>query len=209
VAWLAAIAVGVLVAGARTADPIDAWLIGVIHHAAGTRGVVARALVAPTTPAFVYGVAGLLTVLMLARRRWAVTVLVIITPAIAVLFTELVFKPLVDRHIGGQLSYPSGHTVSTFSVGLLGVLVASRTRRVLCRVALAAVTVCFGAGLVAMNYHYPSDVLGGLCVATGFVVPSALVADAVSRRSRRRATRRPIERSPAGISSGTRPPASR
>ncbi|MEO9110114.1 MAG: phosphatidic acid phosphatase, partial [Jatrophihabitantaceae bacterium] len=41
-------------------------------------------------------------------------------------------------------------------------------------------------GLVAGNYHYATDVIGGIGVATSTVLILALLIDAIAERARRR-----------------------
>jgi membrane-associated phospholipid phosphatase len=94
---------------------------------------------------------------------------------------ESVAKPLFDRRMDGDLSYPSGHTavaVSLLTVAAL-YLAAGRARPVQWIVLglWLSLTTSVAVGLVAMDYHYPTDTLGGVCLAVGIVLPSAVLAD--------------------------------
>ena len=99
---------------------------------------------------------------------------------------EFVGKPLVDRHLAGYLCYPSGHTVSAVSaltVAVLGLSAGARPRRRLLALAGWVVGTCAVAlGLVAMNYHYPTDAVAGVAVVLGTVLPLAVLTDAVATR---------------------------
>jgi membrane-associated phospholipid phosphatase len=57
-------------------------------------------------------------------------------------------------------------------------------------IAWALVMLGTAAGLVAMNYHYPTDTIGGFGLALGVVLPLAVLADVLgARRARTGATR--------------------
>jgi membrane-associated phospholipid phosphatase len=51
--------------------------------------------------------------------------------------------------------------------------------------AWALVMLGTAAGLVAMNYHYPTDTIGGFGLALGVVLPLAVLADTLSARRAR------------------------
>jgi undecaprenyl-diphosphatase len=98
----------------------------------------------------------------------------------------------VNRRLNGYLGYPSGHTVSTASawtVAMLGSAAGARIgRRVLALLAWVLVTGAVMMGLVGMDYHYPTDAVGGLCVALGVVLPGAALTDVLAARRTRRAS---------------------
>ena len=84
-------------------------------------------------------------------------------------------------------AFPSGHeTALTSAVLVLLVLVLrsnlSGRRRALA-VGIALLWIVLGAaGLVRNLYHYATDTVGGICVATVVVLGAALVVDAVTAR---------------------------
>lgn len=95
-----------------------------------------------------------------------------------------VAKPLIGRTLDGDFAYPSGHAGGATALGLvLAMLVASLVGRGW--VVSALIIVAGGAlsggvmgyVLSAQDAHYPTDSIGGSCVAVTAVVGSALVLD--------------------------------
>jgi membrane-associated phospholipid phosphatase len=172
---------GAVVSGGRRAGRIDAAIIREIHALVGQRSLAAHLLVSPTDAPVLFAVIAALLVVGLVRRRWEVAILAVAGPSVAVGLTELLLKPLFARRLHGWLSYPSGHTVaavSTYTVALLVITMgASRLRRSIALLAWAALVVVLTVGLVAMNYHYPTDTIGGFFLALGVVLPCAVLAD--------------------------------
>lgn len=216
--WLVAVLLGVLYANGRKADWFDRVLTHGLHeHVAAKGSVMAQVLVSPTTPALIYLVIAAMVVFGLVRRRWELAALAALAPGFCVLVTEVVFKPLVNRQHGGYLSYPSGHTVSSvsaFAVAVLAVTAGwSTRRRLLAWAAWLLVVVWLAAGLVAMDYHYPTDTIGGFCIALGVVLPGAVLVDVLSSRRAATPTAGPATEPPAatphaGTSSDSRRSAS-
>jgi hypothetical protein len=97
-----------------------------------------------------------------------------------------VLKPLLahPRSTGGwsnlhsinPSAFPSGHTTASMSLALAAVLVAPRAWRPLVAAVFGAVAVGVGLALVMLNWHFPSDVVGGQLLATawGLVAFAAL-----------------------------------
>jgi membrane-associated phospholipid phosphatase len=191
--WLVTMVLGLAVAGDRLPRPFDHAVTHQLHLAIGHR--LAEVLVSPTDPPVMYALIGVLVVIALFRRRWSVAILAVAGPAVAVLITENLLKPLFDRRYHGYLSYPSGHTVgavAALTVALLTVLptATSALTRTLAWLAWAGLIVALTTGLVAMDYHYPTDALGGIGLALGVVLPGAVLADLLSGR---RTVDRPID----------------
>lgn len=214
-AWGIAVVLGVLVAGQRHPGTVDRMLIDRVHATVGNGGGLAALLLAPTDTPVIAAAVLVLTVVALARRRWDVAVLAIATPAIGVATAELVLKPLFGRRLHDDLSYPSGHAVAAVAVYTVAVLAMPSAVARLWRYVAAAgwglLTVAVMTGLVGMNWHYPTDTVGGVCVAVGVVLPCALGTDTYLCR-RRAAARIPEPRShpvrtrPPGTASDLRRP---
>ncbi|PXY32789.1 phosphatase PAP2 family protein [Prauserella muralis] len=125
--------------------------------------------------------------LALGRRRLAL--LALAGPALAVVATTLL-KPVAGRTInGGHLSYPSGHTALLTAVAIVLALLLVRVVRAMRArwVALALVLALgVGAGAAmgwsqsALNAHYPTDTIGGLCTAFVLVPLAGMVIDRVA-----------------------------
>jgi membrane-associated phospholipid phosphatase len=120
----------------------------------------------------------LLSLCCIATRRYRGALLLATGQIAASGLTEFVLKPLVNRTLGGSLSYPSGHTTAAFALAVgVVVLLANRhgirmprsLRAVLSLVALGmAALVAFA--MVAWHQHYFTDTIAGAAVGTG--VPS-------------------------------------
>ena len=116
------------------------------------------------------------------RRRPEVAALVVLTPIVATGLTEWLVKPAVHRTKGHYLAYPSGHETGVAAIALPVALVAlGAGARWLLAAALAGIALC-GLALVAADYHYATDVIGGLCVAASTTVGLALLIDACGVR---------------------------
>jgi undecaprenyl-diphosphatase len=178
---IASVVLGIAVAGARRAGAIDATIIHAVHRIAGQHSTLADVLITLSDTVVIFGGILALMIVGLVRRRWEVAVLAVAAPAIAIGLTELVGKPLTDRRIHGWLSYPSGHTVaavSTLTVALLLIVAGgSVLRAVLATLGWAALSLVIMVGMVAKNDHYPSDTIGGFCLALAVVLPCVVLAD--------------------------------
>lgn len=208
VCWVVTVALGVWFAGAGSAGRLDTALMDWVHAVAGDKGRVAELLVWPSSPPVVYAVMAATVVFALCMRRWELAALAVVGPALAVALVELVGKPLVHRHLSGYLSYPSGHTVSTVSVltvAMVGLATGARIGlRVLALLIWLVITGAVMVGLVAMNYHYATDTVGGLGVALGIVPPLAILTDvAAIRRARSRLDQEPSISSTSPSASGS------
>ncbi|MET8981890.1 phosphatase PAP2 family protein [Streptomyces sp. NPDC004539] len=120
--------------------------------------------------------------LLLRRPRGAV--LVVVAAGTAVVAATLL-KHVVGRTIhGDNLSYPSGHTAFLTSLALVaGLLTAGRPglgkgagTAVVLGAALVAGAV-MGWAQIALGAHYPTDVLGGWCLAVALTPGAAWVVD--------------------------------
>lgn len=163
---------------------VDDWLTGHVNFRTALwfadlgNGPVVLVLVA----ALIVG-----CVLLHIRRGLALVVLASVT---APSLTEWVLKPAVHRTKDGYLAYPSGHATGFCTVAFVLVLlvlgpVRHRFRRrfvvSVSSVALLLAAAC-AVGLVATDFHYATDVLGGIGVAGATVLTLALAIDAVDDR---------------------------
>lgn len=181
-----AAALGISVAGQRHAGSVDRMLIERVHMTVGEGCGLARLLLVPADTPTIVAVALMSCVAALARRRWDVALLAIVTPVIGITTTELVLKPLFGRRLHGYLSYPSGHAIAAVAgytvVALALASTATRRWRRVTAVGWGLVVVIVMGGLVGMDWHYPTDAIGGVCVAVGVVLPCAAVTDSYLRR---------------------------
>ena len=144
------------------------------------------------TKALVYaGVAAgaALTVLVFAalmrlrRRRQALFLALAVAGAIVL---SPALKSLFQRpQIGdpGEYSFPSGNATASMAVTLsVFLLLPMSRRRSLVALAGLALVALYGLGLVVLLWHYPSDVVGGWCLAVAWVTGLWLGLDAASDR---------------------------
>jgi membrane-associated phospholipid phosphatase len=101
--------------------------------------------------------------------------------------TTQVLKPLLaaprpmphDLYVS-PAAWPSGHTTAAVSLGLALVLISTPRMRPLAALAGAAIAAAAGLAVVALGWHYPSDVAGGALIAAGW---SCLAAATVPARA--------------------------
>jgi len=110
--------------------------------------------------------------------------------------TTQLLKPLLSRldPLGAEASripetFPSGHATVAMSLALAAVLVSPPGLRLLVALIGAGYALLVGIALLALGWHYPSDVAGGYLVASiwaslALLLVSALPARPSSRRSR-------------------------
>ena len=110
---------------------------------------------------------------VLARRpRAAAAALVTMLGAGA---TTQILKPLLafqrdfpPMHYMGPVAYPSGHTTAVMSLALALIIVSPARLRPLAAAAGGLLTVATVFSILVLGGHYPSDIVGGLLVATGW-----------------------------------------
>ncbi|MGA2530405.1 MAG: phosphatase PAP2 family protein [Acidimicrobiales bacterium] len=91
-------------------------------------------------------------------------------PIIAVEVVEHIAKPMVGREIGaGSFTYPSGTVAVVAALTAAVFLVTPKLLRPLSAVAGAFVIIGVGWAVLVLRWHYPTDVLGGVCVGAGAV----------------------------------------
>jgi membrane-associated phospholipid phosphatase len=77
-------------------------------------------------------------------------------------------QPVLGPYQLGPESFPSGHATAAMSIGLAAVLVAPARLRVLVASAATAYVAAVATSVLILAWHFPSDVVGGLLVASGF-----------------------------------------
>lgn len=94
----------------------------------------------------------------------------LVSPSLALATCELVVKPLVGRHIGTGLSYPSGSTVGAAALSTALVLAVPRRWRLTTLVVAIGYTLWMSVAVVALGWHYPTDALAGAAWGIGVVL---------------------------------------
>ncbi len=87
----------------------------------------------------------------------------------------------------GAEAFPSGHATSAMSIALAAVLVAPARARVVVASVAAAYVIAVATSLLVISWHFPSDVLGGLLLSSGFffLAVAAVREGAAAPRGRR------------------------
>ena len=117
-----------------------------------------------------WGIALVAIALAGERQRTALAVAAVLT--LAPLSAELL-KPLVAHsHASFEYvsinaaSWPSGHATAATALALCAVLVAPRRLRPLVALAAAAYVLAASVALLVLAWHMPSDVIGGILLAS-------------------------------------------
>ena len=111
---------------------------------------------------------------------------------VGVIVLDPLLKDAFHREaIGGgtEWSFPSGNAMLSMALLAAGIVLAPRSAWLKRAVAIAAaLVVAQGAWLVAIKWHYPSDVVAGWCVATAWVTALALAVRDPYRSAKRAPT---------------------
>jgi undecaprenyl-diphosphatase len=169
----------------------DDWVFRTFYHHIGN--TTARVLLDISAP-MISIVVLLVVVLVAARfRRWDVAALALVGPLAAVFLTEFVLKPIVGRAlhpaaINDSLPlsirsvYPSGHEGTVASTAFVLIIVAAqlpwgrRSRRAV-QAACVVWVLAAAVGLIRNFWHYPTDVIGAICLSAACVGGTALFID--------------------------------
>ena len=177
---------------------ITSWMVGHRSHAFTT---LARSLSTVGSQAVLLPVTGVVAAVLIARRRFVLAGLLIVTWGGAILLYTLT-KSFVERprppsdiwltNVGNTTSFPSGHatqSLATFgALALIGAALMPRTTwpgRALALVLAAGV----GWSRVYLGVHWTTDVLAGWLVAVAWiaiVLWLAGIAKLIARRWRER-----------------------
>jgi membrane-associated phospholipid phosphatase len=136
-------------------------------------------------PPFVTLLAAVLVAGCLGYRWWRGAALVAIAVPTAAVLTKLLLQPLIHRTLTGGVSYPSGHATGAFALAvacavlLLNLPRIPRRTRSLLTVAALLAAVAVAVALVALNFHYATDTIGGAALATAVVLSTALALDRI------------------------------
>jgi membrane-associated phospholipid phosphatase len=168
---------------------IDPWVIQ--HLQSHVNGLTQIADLGNPTP--LVAVTLIVVLCCLVVRRVNGAVLAAVSVPVASCLTEFVFKPIVHETFGNPpiLSYPSGHSTNVFTLSaVVAVLMINPPHRRIhpvLRIVVAALAILVGlvvmVSLVAIQFHYFTDTIGGACVATGTVLAIALLLDAPAART--------------------------
>jgi undecaprenyl-diphosphatase len=155
--------------------PRPRWVVALIELGSPPVVVVAAVLTA-------------LACLWFGRRRLAL--LAFLGPGLTGGLATL-FQPLVGRTIDGDWAYPSGHTAGATSLALVAAFVLVALQQPdppLAATLIAGIGLLAGVAmtvlLVAADWHYATDAVGGFFLAFASVLSCALLIDALLGRRR-------------------------
>ncbi len=182
---LLAAALGVLFAGQARASWFDHVVDSPVISTLGRHGLLAYRLASPGTLGPAVLISGAIAAICLRFRRVNGAVLALLAVPVADGLDDAILKPLFGRTDLGQLTYPSGHTTAVFAMAttvailLLAPPQPSRTRALRVLLVLAALAVCadVAVAVIALEWHYFTDTIGGAAVAIGVVCALAITID--------------------------------
>lgn len=175
--------------------PFDNWAVRVTFHHIGPHGGLT--LLKISNPLISFGVLFVVAAAAAVLRRWDLVVLAAVGPAVAVLVTEEVLKPIVARFMslhdltGGAVpdlygvyvgAFPSGHETGVASAAAVVLIAAGQFRlHAAARLAvldlLALWMLLAAIGLVRNLYHFATDTIGAVGVSLAVVLGTALLID--------------------------------
>jgi membrane-associated phospholipid phosphatase len=167
-----------------------AGLTGFVSADDGWRETLAAWLVRlgdpPAVALMALGLAGLAAARGRPRVALAVLLLIALTSVSGQLLKELLAHPRpqaagLDFTLGPE-AFPSGHATAAMSLALAAVLAAPRRARPAAALLGALLALAVGASVVAGGWHFPSDVVGGYLLATGWALVLAAALSEADRR---------------------------
>jgi membrane-associated phospholipid phosphatase len=110
----------------------------------------------------------------LGRRREAVAAVALVgganitAQALKILVAHPRFYSVLGTDQVGAAAFPSGHATASMSIALAAVLVAPPRVRIAVAAGAAAYAIAVSTSILVLGWHFPSDVLGGMLLASGF-----------------------------------------
>lgn len=179
-----ALIIGLAVAGTSAPSSADTWVQSRVHGFLSGVPNLTFAVVRAGNPEPMIVMSTLLSGLCGLLRRPFHALLALAGPFAAGAVTSLL-KPAVGRTFEGVPAFPSGHTAGVTALALVaGLLVISIARAQLAVAVSVATAVVLLAGvaialaLVAQDWHYATDTVGGFCTAIAVVAALAFFVDA-------------------------------
>ncbi|MEA2412103.1 MAG: hypothetical protein QOC77_2664 [Thermoleophilaceae bacterium] len=126
-----------------------------------------------------YALAGLVTIAIATRNRGPRTAAAITILLVGANATSQLLKPLLAHHRElyhtqfhlyniRPAAFPSGHSTAAMTLALAVLIVVPRSYRPLAAALGALFTVAVSFSVLLLEWHFPSDVVGGYLIATTF-----------------------------------------
>jgi membrane-associated phospholipid phosphatase len=112
--------------------------------------------------------------LLRGRPRVALAVVVLLgaTSVSSQVLKAVLAYPRFEGQVGSAriqpAAFPSGHSTAVMSLAIVCVMAVPARLRLLAAVVGAGVALAVGISVVALGWHFPSDVAGGFLLATGW-----------------------------------------
>ena len=143
-------------------------------------------------PLYLLATAGLIGVALRVRQRPRLAIGVAALLGGSAVTTQLLKHALAQPRLVdwlgasqvGNASWPSGHATAAMALALAGVLVAGRGRRRWAAVVGGVFAGAVGTAVLALAWHFPSDVLGGFLVAAVWALGVLAVLEVVDPAQR-------------------------
>ena len=146
---------------------IDTWGSSLVHPAPHNSTWVHITQIRSTS--FLVAGSILAAVVVIARDRWR-ALACLITPTLAVLLTEYFLKPVIARRYEQVLTFPSGSTTVVAAVAMAWIIAVPRWIRPVVVIIGAFVVGLECMAVVALQWHFPSDAIGGAVFGAGMVL---------------------------------------
>ncbi len=188
-AWLACIVALVVLAflvnGVDSAQRLDAHVLArIVVPERSATAILANAIVHLGGPLPLLLMLALACAYAVWRRApldaiAAVTVVAganLTTQILKVMLAHPRFQPILGENQIGAVAFPSGHATAIASIAIAFTIVAPPDRRPAVAAAGAGLVAVVCSAILTLEWHFPSDVLGGILVASGwgFAVLAAL-----------------------------------
>jgi membrane-associated phospholipid phosphatase len=164
--------------------PAAAWLDAAALHgfvAAGDPGQVAdlATVLAHLCNPLPYAIAGLVTIAIAYRARGPRTAAAVTFLLGGANVTSQALKPLLAHHREiyytefklyniRDAAFPSGHATAAMALSLAILIIVPRSYRPVTAALGAAFTIAISFSVLILEWHFPSDVVGGYLIATGY-----------------------------------------
>jgi membrane-associated phospholipid phosphatase len=138
------------------------------------------------------------------RRREAIAATVVVvaanvtTEVLKLALAHPRIQPILSPHQVNAASFPSGHATSAMSMAVAALLVVPPRWRAVTATAGAALVFAVSFSVLVLKWHFPSDVLGGLLVATGYGFAAVAALRYLEARPEERTMARMIPRPTSG-----------
>ncbi|NEW38054.1 phosphatase PAP2 family protein [Nocardia cyriacigeorgica] len=105
------------------------------------------------------------------QHRWWCATAMVVVPEVAAGLNTWALKPFWGRPLHDYLAYPSGHTVHLVAVATTFVVLIESTRaRLVIACCTVAAWICAAVGMIALDYHHATDIIGGAGAAIALSV---------------------------------------